>query len=486
MASVTKHSNSHAQLGQMAQWNWSFFNQGQKVWPIPGPLLLFAFFSLGVVGPLFGGRIGIVAAFLLSACYPTGPMKKYYSSGDLVKIISIVASVMMLGNLDALGDLLGSDVFRFSWIALGLAGMAILSQSNLIKGRLSNCCAVLTLLACFHIMTTLGNTSIIRGIELNGSYMAAFILTTICLNRRQIRDTLVMQLCLFMVLNCGFCFFEILFPSSQVTISSSRIAEETVRSAGIYANAIVSGVMSSGVLLLATVSCTRLKPSAKEKRALLVLTILCSVGVLVTFSRSAAVVFFSVAILVAFRLSDNRFAKLSQYLPFAIGLVILSFFGVGEFLQARGTLAKDATRRYSGVKDVVTGDFAPVLKALEERASAWQPSRKLWKNPKLLGYGYNYITENEIYPPHNMVILILCETGIVGLLLFVGILLYFCNLGNWKMTAENSVLFVSVLLPIFVLMLESHSMLIRRYFVLQLVMLAYTTNVVFDRRALNR
>lgn len=467
--------------------DWAYFNQGQKQWPIPKPLLMTVFFLLGVFVPLFGGAVGMVAAFLLSAFYPTPLIRGLWVKRSLVDINSIVACVMMLGNLDALGDMLGSDVIRFSWLSLGMATISIVYRiGELSDRRVVGSCFGFVLLICFHIFTSVGNTSIIRAVELNGSVLAAFLLTLICLSKREVREALVLQLVLFSVLNCGFSFFELLVPSNTVSISSSRIGDETVRSAGIYANAIVSGVMISVMLLLATVTCTRGNPSKKERLSLLLFAVYCSVGVLVTFSRSAMVIFFFVTVLVAFRIAGNKFAKLSHYLPFALGMIAFAFFGIGEFLNSRGALRTDATRRYDALREVMMGDIQPVWEALRERSGAWEPSRRLWETPRLIGHGFNYIAENEIYPPHNMVILILSETGVLGLLFWAALVVYFFNIGNWKPTPHNLALFLTVLLPIGILIIESHSMFTRRYFTLPLVLLVFTTSILFNKSALNR
>ena len=150
-----------------------------------------------------------------------------------------------------------------------------------------------------------------------------------------------------------------------MSISSSKIGEETVRSAGIYANAITSGLMASNTLLLVSICSTKTNPTSKEKLALLVFTGICGIGVLATFSRSAALCLFMAGVMSAFRLSNNRFGRLVQYAPFAFGLLLVSFFGTGEYLSSRGALRSDATKRYDMVKEVMSGDLKPNLDSVE-------------------------------------------------------------------------------------------------------------------------
>ena len=171
--------------------DWSQFDQKQKEWPIPSISLLVGFFILGIAAPMFGGRFGIVGAFVLSAIWPTKEMRKYYRTTNIVKIASIVACTMMLGNLDALGDLLGSNIFRFSWFSLALAAIAIAPQIGSLKGRFASCGIVMGVFCAYQFAMSLGNTSLIRAAELNGSYLAAFLLSVICLSKQQSRDALV-------------------------------------------------------------------------------------------------------------------------------------------------------------------------------------------------------------------------------------------------------------------------------------------------------
>lgn len=471
---------------QVVVYDWSNFGENQKQWPVPQALILIAFFIGGLLAPRLGGRLGITAMFIAAACFPSGMMRDFVTKGRLLKVISVIATVMMLGNMDALGDLLRSETIRFSWISLGLAAFAIPWQLRFLKGRVAACCVVLTLFIGFSFLTSLNRTSVLRAVELNGSYLAAVLISIICLVRKDTRQALAYQLAILAMVNSGFCLFEILFSSSDITISSSRLLGETRRSAGIYANAIVSGIMMSGFLLAITMTCTKIREGAKQKFALIVLTGLIGVGILATFSRSAAVTYFIVAALVAFRIADNRFARFSSYLPFAALLTLLSFFGTGEFLSSKGSLRTDASRRYDAVKSVMTGDLSPAYEAVAERTSAWQPSRKYWKSPRAFGFGYNFISENSVYPPHNMIILMLVEIGWIGLVFYFVILFFFSNFGGWTPNWKNLVLYISVILPVLLLTFESHSFLIRRYFALQMVLLIFTTNVLFDPKALKK
>jgi len=471
---------------QVVYYDWSFFDQGQKKWPIPSAFILISAFLVGVCAPRFGGRIAITAAFILAAFFPDRTLRNYLSKGDLIGLFSITACGMMLGNLDALGDLLGSDVFRFSWISLLMAAVAIPGQLKILKGPVASCSVLVGMLIIFYTATAVGNTSIFRSIELNGSYMAAFLLSLICLTKREMRDSLIYHLALLAMVNCGFCLFEIVFSSSSITISSSRLQDVTIRSAGIYANAIVSGMMMSAFLLLVAMGCTKISATRKEKLSLAVMMGLVGVGVLATFSRSAAIAYLPAAVLVAFRMADSRFSRLSRYFPIVLFLVAAGFFGTGEYLTAKGNLRGGASRRYQGVKEILGGDFAPVTQALNERSSAWQPSKRYWKKPTLTGYGHNFLAENGVFPPHNMVIITICETGIIGLLFFITVLLFLCNFGKWPMSSMNMFLFASVLGPILILILESHSLFLRRYFALHLVMLVFVTAVLLNPRKINK
>ena len=457
---------------------WSNFDQGQKKWPIPSATLLVLFFLAGCTLPLVGGVQGLILAFIGAAFFPSKHIRDFLPKGDILSILSVTTAAMMVGNFDAIGDILGSDTVRFSWIFLVLSGLVIPFRVQRLRGRIGICCVVVGILLGFNIFSSLGNTELLRAVEINGSYLAAYLLISINLVRRKTRDTFVYHLVLIIAINCGFSLFEILFPGNSISISSSRIGEQTVRSAGIYANAITSGLMATNTLLLVSICSTKTNAGSKEKLALFVFMGICGIGVLVTFSRSAVLCLFMAGVVSAFRLANNRFGKLMQYAPFVLAMLLISVLGAGEYLSQRGGLRRDATSRYDMVKEAMSGNMAPVFEAMQQRTTAWQPSRRYWEKPKAAGYGFNIISERQLYMPHNMVILTLAETGWIGLLIFIATVLYLSGFGQWKMTSQNMVLFASVFLPLIFIILESHSLFTRRYFAIYLALLAFASSVL--------
>ena len=459
---------------------WSGFGKGQEKWPIPSTTLLVLFFLGGCGAPLVGGATALVLGFLVAAFFPSKQLRKFFSRGDMMSILSVTSGAMIVGNFDALGDILGNETLRFSWVLLGFSALVIPVRIQRLRGRMGTCCLVIAVLVGFNVLTTFGNTELVRAVEVNGSYLAAYLLIMINLARQKTRDAFVFHLVLIIAVNCGFSLFELLIPNNSVSISSSKIGEETVRSAGIYANAIASGLMAANTLLLAAISSTKTNPSSKEKLAMFVFMGICGIGVLVTFSRSAALCIFMAGVMAAYRLSNNQFARLMQYAPFVIGLLLLSFFGAGEYLSGRGGLKRDATKRYDMVKEVMQGDVGQVWHALEQRMTAWGPSRKYWRRPKLTGHGFNILVERQIFPPHNMIILILVETGWIGLLLFIATVSYLGGFGQWKITGQNLALFASVMVPVLFITIESHALFKNRYFSIYMVMLGFTSSVLLQ------
>ncbi len=466
--------------------HWWQIGSEQKTWPVPSMILLVGFFGLAIVAPVFAGRPGISLTFVLAAMFPFKELRRFLQKGDIFSILTVVIPVMTMGNFDALGDLWGSDVIRFSWPLLAFSAIIVAGRYKVLKGPVNTCCVVICLLSGLHIVSTIGRTSIIGGVEKNVAYALAFVVTMIALTGKKTRDPFIRQMCLVSVVNCGFCVFEILYPYSSITISSSRVgqvgAEITTRSAGLYANAIASGLLGANCLLLAAIGSTRTKPTAKEKISLSALMAITAIGVLATFSRSAALAYFMAVVMVAFRLSNNKFAKLFQYVPFVFILILISFFGVGEYLTGQGKLRGGGSKRYNEIKHVFGGDFGLVFRALEGRVSAWEPSRRLWRNAGAFGHGFGVIAEENIFPPHNMVILELAEVGWLGLLAFLATIFYFCGLGSWKMDGANVVLVLSILMPICLLIIESHSLLTRRYFSFYFVELVFATRVLFKQK----
>ena len=459
---------------------WSGFGKGQEKWPIPSTTLLVLFFLGGCGAPLVGGATALVLGFLVAAFFPSKQLRKFFSRGDMMSILSVTSGAMIVGNFDALGDILGNETLRFSWVLLGFSALVIPVRIQRLRGRMGTCCLVIAVLVGFNVLTTFGNTELVRAVEVNGSYLAAYLLIMINLARQKTRDAFVFHLVLIIAVNCGFSLFELLIPNNSVSISSSKIGDETVRSAGIYANAIASGLMAANTLLLVSICSTKTNPSAKEKLALFVFMGICGIGVLVTFSRSAALCIFMAGVMAAYRLSNNKFGKLMQYAPFALGLMLLTFLGAGEYLSSRGGLKRDATKRYDMVKEVMQGDVGQIWVALEQRMTAWGPSKQYWQRPKLAGYGWGKIVESRMFPPHNMIILILAETGWLGLLLFIATVIYLCGFGQWKMTSQNMALFASLFLPLLFIVIESHSLFTRRYFAIYMVMLAFASSVLLQ------
>ncbi len=235
-------------------YDWSFFGQDQKRWPIPSPLLLIAFFVLGIVMPRLFGSLGISALFILAAIFPSRYLRRFMKKGDVINLLSVITCAMMVGNFDAIGDLMGSESFRFSWVLLGMAALLLPFQFNRLKNNAIFCVMIMGFVIAFQILSAIGKTSVFRAIEINGSYMAAFLILLAAMIKRETRDALACQLALVGMVNCGFCLFEMLFPSAVVSISSSQVSGEVIRSAGIYANAIASGLMVSAMLLFVTLS----------------------------------------------------------------------------------------------------------------------------------------------------------------------------------------------------------------------------------------
>jgi hypothetical protein len=467
-------------------YDWSLFDQGQKRWPIPSPVLLIGFFLLGVVVPRVAGALGISALFFLAAIFPSRHLTRFLKKGDVINVLSIITCAMMVGNFDAIGDLMGNEALRFSWVLLGMAALLLPFQFNRLKNEAIFCVLIMGSLIAFQILTAVGKTSVMRAIEINGSYFAAFLLLLSAMMKRETRDALAWQLALIGMVNCGFCLFEMLFPSANISISSSQRLGEVRRSAGIYANAITSGLMVSAFLLFSTMASTKSFASRKEKLAMVVLTALTGIGVVVTFSRAAALAFFLVGMLVAFRLANNTFSKLAGYLPVVFLVIIASFVGTGEYLSAKGGLTSDATKRYDMVKETLTGNLRPIVETVEFRTRAWVPTKPYWQNPKIMGQGYNFVSEKGYYPPHNMVILILVETGWLGLLFFGFVLVFMVGPGTWSLNFKNFVLIMSILLPITLIVLESHAFFTRRYFAMHAVLLVFTTRTLLNPKKVQR
>ncbi len=103
-----------------------------------------------------------------------------------------------------------------------------------------------------------------------------------------------------------------------------------------------------------------------------------------------------------------------------------------------------------------------------------------------MGQGYNFVAEKGFFPPHNMVILTLVETGWLGLLFFGFLLVFLVGPGTWSLNFKNLMLIMSILLPIALIVIESHSFFTRRYFALYVVLLVFTTRILLNPKKIQR
>ena len=103
-----------------------------------------------------------------------------------------------------------------------------------------------------------------------------------------------------------------------------------------------------------------------------------------------------------------------------------------------------------------------------------------------MGEGFGFVSQNQIFPPHNMIFLILVEIGWLGLLYYFVMTFYLCGFGNWQFKVSNIVLFLSILIPLVLLTLESHSLLTRRYFAIYFAELILATRILFSAKASRR
>lgn len=464
-------------------YDWSRFDQGQQNWPIPSYILLILFFILGAASPLLAGRLGITAAFMLAATFLRPPFFRLLTK-NLIDWCLVCIGTAIVGNFDAIADLYGDDTFRPSWILL--IGAIVLLAFNLkaLKFNLLSCAVAVGLFLFYQIVTGLsGDSSILRTFELNGSYMIAFLVFLVLLQKESTRDIFIGQICLVSCVNCGFCLFELVYPYAvEFSISSSNIHGRVVRSAGIYANAITSGLLVTNILLLATVASTKSPPSYLDRANMFALAVITGIGVVVTFSRSAVLVYFLAIMLVAFRFSGNRIGNLLWYIPISTLVAAGVFFGTGEYLSSGGDLSPDAQSRYDNIKEVALGDFSGITRAIDSRKSVAHDTERYWSRPTATGEGFNAIEERGLRPPHSMIFHILTEGGYIGLIGYCLLLLFLAGPGLWNPNSRNCFLFLSILAPIVLLTFESSAFFNRRYFAIYTAMLAYSTRIVMRKR----
>ena len=167
--------------------HWWQIGSEQKTWPVPSVKLLVGFFLLAIAAPIFGGRSGISLTFLLAAMFPFKELRRFLKKGDLLSILTVIIPVMTMGNFDAFGDLWGPEVIRFSRPLIVLSAVIVAGRYKVLKGPVFTCCIVLCALSALHIVSTLGKTSLIGGVEKNVAYAVAFVVTVIALAGKKTR-----------------------------------------------------------------------------------------------------------------------------------------------------------------------------------------------------------------------------------------------------------------------------------------------------------
>lgn len=116
-------------------------------------------------------------------------------------------------------------------------------------------------------------------------------------------------------------------------------------------------------------------------------------------------------------ITKNKTSKVVRFLRFFILLSIL-IFGVFKMGVVDSILSRNSALEYGG-RDVSNGRF--------ER---WDKANDYIKEYPILGSGANFVTEHKrarysdvtcknLFSPHNTFILVLMETGIIGLIIFV-------------------------------------------------------------------
>ena len=145
---------------------WSGFGKGQEKWPIPSTTLLVLFFLGGCGAPLVGGATALVLGFLVAAFFPSKQLRKFFSRGDMMSILSVTSGAMIVGNFDALGDILGNETLRFSWVLLAFSALVIPIRFFRLRGRMGTCSLAIGILVGFNVLSSLGNTELLRAVEI--------------------------------------------------------------------------------------------------------------------------------------------------------------------------------------------------------------------------------------------------------------------------------------------------------------------------------
>lgn len=428
------------------------------------------------------GKLGIAVVMLGCVLYPASGFGFGGESLSFRQRLLVITATMFAVNIDALGDLLGVKEIRFSWLLIALASVAlVLNRKATCRLPPTPTLAVGTLLA-YLALSGVSSNDPLRAFEINASYGIAFLTVFTVGVLEATRRGFAWKLSLALALIGGYLAYEIAFPHSDVSISSTRISGETGRGAALYANANDCGFMLACMLCYVATACNSELGAVSRQNALLCLGALGGAGVTMTFSRSAALAYVLSLVCVANTVGRGKLSRImiAVLIAFggALGLSTVAVYVLKDHIR----LAHDAALRLDAIKDVFTGkSMDAIARTLESRRKVAFTGERYWRRPSMLGQGFGFVQDRLRVAPHNMPILMLIEGGVVGTMLFVWMMvsLYLRPGGylgvDWRATAINTGILV-------VLLTSSHSLMVRRFFVLAIVNVLLAVHTVTARR----
>lgn len=432
-------------------------------WPLPSPFYLCLFAVGTFAASIFLGAKGLAAVFAIGLLLPSqlwGLKNRRQPLGDSLLVLSVA---LFLNNIDALGDVLGSEKFRWSYLIVGMCVGALV-----VAGRQPSRTVYPYLIS---LLGFLGYQSI-NGLRVDNVFaiehfvnqgLCAIALFT-CLSIPRARQHLVFRMAICGAIHTGFLVFELIVPYNEVSISSARLDQlhRVIRGASLYANSNDCAAMIASALLFCCIGCCCRRTKKADQHSLIFLCLIMGIGALLTFSRSGVAAFVLATIAVVYVLGESIISKVLTRLLIVACLLSIAFIATIAAV-GKDNLGRDAVARLDNMTGLISGDLDAVDHLLDARRGAWFGNREL-NSLTPLGLGYNYLIKHRRNLPHNMLGIIAIEDGIVGVSLYVAMCIFFCFSGNGhRYHRIFSLVALGVLVSV---LMRTHIVLNRRFFLI--------------------
>jgi hypothetical protein len=460
-------------------------------WPLPSVLTQAGFFGGTFVAAWLFQGYGLAAMLLLASLIPTYGISKLWRRGDLLGIISVYLATMLVANLDALPLVLGASRRSLSLVIIISCGTCALCRLNQIKDEYILPLILLAGMLAIRVLRATDNADVFQTTLQNQlAYFITLLLFASLVPWKATRDAWIEKVCVCLAAHAGQCVFEMFFPASGLSISSSATEGVVRRAAGLFLNATNGGLVPVTILMLVALACDSTGVSRRFKMRLACILALGGVAIAMTFSRHAMILYLIPLFVGTWDLSGQDLRKTLFCYPLfgalAAGLA-LALIVVLEHTPYG--LSFDARDRYMHMRNLITAgqtatdDYTP--QSASNRLDNLHDSQSLWSNPTLFGLGTEFVAEyfhsgREL--PHNQILFLLIEDGYVGALVFLAAMIAVSGL-HWLVDPALIGRVGGGVIVLWGIQMGTFNLLDYRFFVLSIVTVMWTSRAAsIDRR----